>query len=268
MWPCESCHSVNAPKADRCYSCHLARGASPSFEPGPDENGARDATPAGWVGLRARTAAILGAMAVTGAMAIAGAALVLSVASVVLVESPALPAGEVAGVIFAPPAPSATVAPEPVATATPDAVSGAVSRDIHADRLERHRQGGREVHDPRWLCRDRRDHPRWEAQVHRSYARRLGRLDRSAGQRDRRLQRNRAPRGVRRPAARRLRDRCRRCLDDHLQAGRRGEGLGPVDDPHRNRRQRLSPCAAISRPGHHGADIQREEQLHRPLLLG
>ena len=119
MWPCESCHSVNAPKAARCYSCHLARGASPSFEPGPDDNGASDASPAGQIGRRARTAAILGAMAVTSAVAIAGAALAVSLVSVVLVESPALPAGEVAGPIFAPPAPPATVAPEPVPTTTP-----------------------------------------------------------------------------------------------------------------------------------------------------
>ena len=27
MWPCESCHSLNAPKATRCYSCRAARGA-------------------------------------------------------------------------------------------------------------------------------------------------------------------------------------------------------------------------------------------------
>ena len=118
MWPCESCHSVNAPKAARCYSCHRARGASPSFEPGPDDNGVSDASPAGQIGRRARTAAVLGAMAVTGAMAMAGAALAVSFVSVVLVESPASLAGEVAGAIFAPPAPPATVAPEPVPTPT------------------------------------------------------------------------------------------------------------------------------------------------------
>ena len=35
MWPCESCHSLNAPKATRCYSCRMLRGAAASSEPLP-----------------------------------------------------------------------------------------------------------------------------------------------------------------------------------------------------------------------------------------
>ena len=32
-WVCESCHSINRPRADRCYSCHQIRAASGAVAP-------------------------------------------------------------------------------------------------------------------------------------------------------------------------------------------------------------------------------------------
>ena len=109
MWSCESCRSLNLPTAVRCYSCHLARGASPASLSEGDENRASGVIQAGQVGLWARTAVLL------GAMAIAGAALAVFV---VTAGSPAAPAGEVAAATFAPPSPTPTLAP-PIVRAPP-----------------------------------------------------------------------------------------------------------------------------------------------------
>ena len=119
MWACESCHSLNAPNAARCYSCRVPRGASASFEPGPEETAERGAIPPGPARSWARTAAVITAMAVAGA---ALAAFVVMFSS----PAPASPAGEVAAATFAPPTPTPAVAPqivrpppEPVPTPMP-----------------------------------------------------------------------------------------------------------------------------------------------------
>jgi predicted secreted Zn-dependent protease len=72
LWPCGSCHSLNVPSADRCYSCRTPRTVEPPAEHSgarlgpPDTTLAERSTPSAPSRFRNRTAAIVAALAIAG----------------------------------------------------------------------------------------------------------------------------------------------------------------------------------------------------------